>query len=97
MTQDFFLGQLRLIAVAVIAYFTGTGKLSSADGTLIGAAGAPVLLLFGPWLWSIYSNVNRKLVPKDSVAIARGDVVANGDLKPGDTVSTPKDTAKVVG
>ena len=93
MTQDFFLGQLRLIAVAVIAYFTGTGKLSSADGTLIGAVGAPALLLFGPWLWSIYSNLNRKLVPKDSVAIQHTDGT-KPDLKVGDFTNT---ITKVVG
>lgn len=75
MTQDFFLGQLRLIAVALVAYFTGTGKLSAQDGTLIGAVGAPVLLLLGPWAWSIYSNINRKLVPHDATVIPAKAVV----------------------
>jgi hypothetical protein len=74
-TQDFFMGQLRLIAVAIISYLTGTGRLSTADGSIIGAVGAPGLLLFGPWLWSIYRNVTMKLVPMNSIAIAASNVL----------------------
>lgn len=68
MTQDFFLGQLRLIAVAVIAFCAGKGWLSTDTTTLMGTLLAPVGLLFGPWAWSIYSNFNRKLVPHDAPA-----------------------------
>lgn len=75
MTQDFFLGQLRLMAIATIAYAAGRGWLTSADSGFISALMIPIGLLFGPWLWSIYRNINMKLVPKDSVAIAADNVL----------------------
>lgn len=84
MTQDFFLGQLRLIAVAIIAFATGKGWLSAADSSLLGAILPPVALLIGPWAWSIYSNLNRKLVPGNSVAISGEHVL--GATAPGSTV-----------
>ncbi|MDE2471874.1 MAG: hypothetical protein KGL35_24900 [Bradyrhizobium sp.] len=71
MTQDFFLGQLRLIAVAFIAYASGKGWLSSSDSTLLGAILPPAGLLIGPWAWSIYSNLNKKLVPHDATIIPK--------------------------
>lgn len=75
MTYDFFMGQLRLIAVALIAFATGKGWLSSADATFISALLPPIGAICGIWIWSIYRNVNSKLVPKDSVAIAAESVV----------------------
>lgn len=69
MTQQFFLGQLRLIAIALIAYATGRGWLSTTDSSLLGAILPPVGLIIGPWIWSIYSNLNMKLMPKNSIAI----------------------------
>ena len=93
MTQDFFLGQLRLIAVALIAFSTGKGWLSAADSSLAGAILPPIGLLLGPWLWSIYSNINKKLVPHNSVAIQHTDG-SKPDLKVGDFTNT---ITKVVG
>lgn len=102
MTPDFFLGQLRLIAVALIAFATGKGWLSSADSTMLGAILPPVGLLIGPWLWSIYANVNRKLVPADSVAIAKehiagAAVVGNTVTVVGDTSAASPGMVKIVG
>lgn len=94
MTQDFFLGQLRLIAIAVISFATGKGWLSAADSSLAGALLPPVGLLLGPWIWSIYSNVNKKLVPHDSVAVESANVV--GATAKGASVSV-QGLAKVVG
>lgn len=70
MTQDFFLGQLRLLLVAVLSYATGKGWLTTADSSLAASILTPLGLLLGPWIWSLYVNVGKKLVPKDSVAIA---------------------------
>lgn len=95
MNQTFFLGQLRLIAIGVIAYAAGKGWLSSADSTLLGAILPPVGLLVGPWAWSLYVNIDKKLVPSDSVAIEKASVV--GAAVPGTTVAVPADTVKVVG
>lgn len=108
MTQTFFLGQLRLMAVAIIAYGTGKGWFTPADSGLISGLLGPIGLLAGPWLWSIYSNVNSKLVPKDSVAIAADHVAAGYVATPGamvklvsnpDGLNKPEATAsvKVVG
>lgn len=95
MTQDFFLGQLRLILVAVCAYGAGAGWLSTSQNTFVGAISVPLIALFGPWLWSIYVNINTKLVPSDSVAISKSDV--QGAAVKGTTVAVPADTVKVVG
>lgn len=97
MTQDFFLGQLRLIGAAVIAYLIGNGTLSTGDGTLIGAVSAPALLIFGPWIWSVYSNVNSKLVPKNSVAISANDVTNSQTAVSSGVALIPKDSVRVVG
>jgi hypothetical protein len=67
MTPDFFAGQLRLILVAFCAYGAGSGLLSTQTNTFIGAVSVPLIALFAPWGWSIYSNINKKLVPHDSV------------------------------
>jgi hypothetical protein len=93
MTQDFFMGQLRLIAVGIIAYCAGKGYLSTADSTLAGAILPPIGLLFGPWLWSLYVNFNGKMVPRDSVAIQHIDGT-KPDLKIGDALNS---VIKVVG
>lgn len=66
MTKDFFLGQIRMIAVAIIAYATGKGWLTSADSAFLGGIGTPILALSAPWLWSLYSNWNVKFVPHDA-------------------------------
>lgn len=95
MTQDFFMGQLRLIMVGVLAYCAGAGVLSTQTNTFLGALSVPLIALFGPWAWSLYVNINRKLVPNDSVAISKSDVI--GASATGLTVAIPADTVKVVG
>lgn len=103
MTLDFFTGQLRLLLVAVLAYCAGAGILSTATNTFLGAISVPLLALFAPWLWSIYVNINGKIVPKSSIAIA-GDTAlavdkldANGKITAGATITQLASTAKVVG
>jgi hypothetical protein len=69
MNQTLFLSQLRVIILVGIAYAAGKGWLSPADSTALTSVLAPLGVIIGPWLWSIYSNFNSKLVPKDSVVI----------------------------
>lgn len=95
MTQDFFLGQLRLIAVAILAYVSGAGYLTPAGSGLATAILTPIGLLIGPWIWSLYVNVNKKLVPANSVAIEKEATV--GTAVVGAHVAVPADTVKVVG
>lgn len=97
MTQDFFMGQLRLIAVGLISYLAGSGRLTTADASLATTILAPIGLLLGPWLWSLYRNAGMKLVPHDSIAIAP-DTVANAAtaVKSG-SASITSPIAKVVG
>lgn len=95
MNQTFFLGQLRLICVALIAYATGKGWLSAADSSLAGAILPPIGLIVGPWAWSIYVNLNKKLVPANSVAIEKEATV--GPAIVGTQIAVPADTVKVVG
>lgn len=75
MNYDFFMGQLRIAAVALIAFAGGKGWITKDDsGTIVSLL--PVIgALLGPWAWSIYRNLNMKLVPKDSVAISPDNVV----------------------
>lgn len=94
MSQDFLLGQLRLIVVGIIMYCSGRGLLSPADSGFIISMLAPIGLIAGPWIWSIYSNLNMKLVPHDSVAIEPHAIT--GGAVVGATVGLPS-TAKVVG
>jgi hypothetical protein len=104
MTYDFFMGQLRLIAVGVIAYLAGSGRLTSADASAATAVLVPIGLLMGPWLWSLYVNVGKKLVPSNSVAIS-SDAVSEGAPIPGHHVviqgvqsdNEPRTIVKVVG
>jgi hypothetical protein len=69
MTQDALLGQLRLIMVGVLAYAAGKGWLSSDTLGLFSQVGTPLGLLAGPWIWSVYVNINKKLVRVESVVI----------------------------
>lgn len=107
MTQDFFLGQLRLIAVALITFASGKGWLTTDTTTLLGTILAPVGLLVWPWAWSIYRNFNSKIVPSSAVAISP-DHVMNADnvnkigaggtaIITGDDPTSKAITAKVVG
>lgn len=70
MTQTFFLGQVRLFLVGLIAYAGGKGWLTPTDAGLATMLMSTLGPLLAPWAWSIYANVNQKLVPKDSIAIA---------------------------
>lgn len=58
MTQDFLLGQLRLAAVAILAYAGGRGWLTPADAGLLTALGTSLGPLLAPWIWSIYENIS---------------------------------------
>jgi hypothetical protein len=68
MTQTLFLSQLRNLALIVIAYCAGRGWLSSQDSGAITAVLVPVGAIAGPWIWSIYVNLNSRLVHVDSAA-----------------------------
>lgn len=103
MNQTVFLSELRKICLVVIAYCAGKGWLSAADSSLIGGLIPAVGLLAGPWLWGLYSMVNMKLVPHDSIAIS-GDTAlavdkidAKGNIPSGATITQLANTAKVVG
>lgn len=103
MTYDFFMGQLRLIAIGIIAYLAGSGRLTATDASALTAVMVPVGLLAGPYIWSLYRNIGMKLVPHDSIAIEGGTPLAvdrvnkDGTLPVGATITTLADTAKVVG
>lgn len=68
MTPDFILGQLRLAAVAFLAYAGGRGWLTPADAGLLTALGASLGPILVPWIWSIYSNLNIVHVTTSSAA-----------------------------
>jgi hypothetical protein len=99
MNQTLFLSQLRVIALVAIAYCAGKGWLSSADGSFLTTLLPPIGMIAGPWIWSIYSNLNMKLVPHDSVAIATESLDREGSPVPvkGDLITIRNDAAKVVG
>lgn len=101
MNYDFFMGQLRIAAVALISFAGGKGWLSNADSSTVTALLPVIGALIGPWAWSIYRNINMKLVPKDSVAIARDDVADTAHPSAGDvaviSTKTGTATARVVG
>lgn len=97
MTQDFLLGQLRIIAMMLIAYATGRRWLTSADASAIEQILTPIGLLAGPWIWSIWKNVNGKVVPGDTVSV---QPIGTSGITPnvGDHVSIAGTTVgKVVG
>jgi hypothetical protein len=105
MNQALFLSELRKIALVVIAYCLGKGWLSAADSSLIGGLLPGVGLLAGPWLWGLYTMLDKKLVPQDSIAVqplipghvlATGDHVVIQDAKFPDA-GTSQAVAKVVG
>src|SRR5258708_3289550 len=95
MTQTFLMGQLRLLLVATLAYAAGKGLITSADSGLLISIATPLGAIAAPWIWSIYTNIGKKLVPKESVAIAKEDTVGGAIV--GATIAVPKDVVKVVG
>lgn len=76
MNSDFVLGQVRLALVAVIAWCGAKGYFTPVDSTLALALVTSMMPVLVPWGWSIYSNINMKRVPQNSVAIAPADVLS---------------------
>lgn len=74
MTPDFILGQLRLAAVAFLAYAGGKGWLTPADAGLLTALGTALGPILVPWAWSIYSNMNVVHVATGSAAAQVAEV-----------------------
>jgi hypothetical protein len=68
MTPDFILGQLRLAAVAILAYCGGKGWLTPSDSTLLVALGTSLGPILVPWALSIYTNVGIVHVASSSAA-----------------------------
>lgn len=97
MTYDFFMGQLRLIAVGIIAWCGGKGWLTTVDASAATALLVPFGLLLGPWLWSLYRNFGMKLVPHDSIAIQSNHIGASSVEKGDELILNGGTTAKVVG
>jgi hypothetical protein len=95
MNQTFLLGNLRLIAVGVIMFCAGKGWLSSDVLGLFSQIGPPLGIVLGPYIWSVYVNLGKKLVPKDSIAVAKEDVA--GEAIPGAQVMIKKPLVNVVG
>lgn len=73
MTYDFFLGQLRVAMVAILAYSGGKGWLTPADATLATALASSLGPLLLPWVWSIVRNYDAKIVPNSAV-VAKGAI-----------------------
>jgi hypothetical protein len=95
MSQENLLKELRMLLIAFLAYASGKGWVTATDAGLLTQIATPIGLLAGPWIWSVYTSWGKKLVPHDSVAIAKSEVV--GAAAPGLTVGIPGDTVKVVG
>lgn len=74
MTPDFILSQLRVAAVAILAYCGGRGWLTPADSTLLIALGTSLAPLFIPWALSIYSNIGVVHVTTGSAAAQVAEV-----------------------
>lgn len=67
-TLDFFMSQLRLALVAVLAYGGGKGWFTPADASLITALAASLGPIIVPWAWSIFSNLGTIRVSSTSAA-----------------------------
>jgi hypothetical protein len=74
MTSDFIYGQLRLAAVAILAYCGGKGWLTPADAGLLTALGTSLGPLLLPWAMSIFSNVGVVHVAAGSAAAQVAEV-----------------------
>ena len=77
------MGQLRLILVALLAYAAGKGWVSSDTLGLFSQIGPPIGLLIAPWVWSIYSNLGKKVVRAEAAVV--------------DPIITPADAGKMQG
>jgi len=69
-TPDFVYAQLRIAAVAIVAYCGGAGYFSPAGVTLASALIISVLPLVVPWAFSVYANFGMVKVPVNSQAAA---------------------------
>lgn len=91
-TADFVYGQLRVAAVAFLAYAAGKGWLQPADVTFYTA----MLTSFGPlivaWGLSIYANLGKVYIPVDSTAAAVAKVEKEDGTKT-EMVNAVKDNA----
>lgn len=74
MTPDFIFGQLRLAAVAFLAYAGGRGWLTPADAGLLTALGTSLGPLMVPWIWSIAVNIGIVHVASGSAAAKVAEV-----------------------
>lgn len=74
MTPDFIYGQLRLAAVAFLAYAGGRGWLTPADAGLLTALGTSLGPLLLPWIWSIAVNIGVVHVAVGSAAAKVAEV-----------------------
>jgi hypothetical protein len=97
MTMDFFLGQLRLALVAALAYAGGKGWLTPTDSGLAMALITSLGPIVGPWLWSVYVNINGKIVPQHALVVDPIITTANAG-NPTVTVQSPtgSTTGKVI-
>ena len=86
-TLEFFMGQLRLALVAVLAYGGGKGWFTPEDASLITAIAASLGPIIIPWAWSIASNLNTVRVNTGSAAavVAKVEAVDPNSAKAGAT------------
>jgi len=68
MNPDFIFGQLRVAAVAIIAYLSGRGIFTPADATLATGLLTALGPILAPWLASIYATYGTVKVGTGSVA-----------------------------
>ena len=68
MNADFFLSQLRVFTVALIAYLSGKGVFTPADAGLATAALTAFGPILAPWLASIYATYGTVKVGDKTVA-----------------------------
>lgn len=73
MNSDFILAQLRVAAVAVIAYAGGRGWFTPADSALATALLTSIGPIIAPWIASIYATYGTKKVPQNAIAIVAPD------------------------
>jgi len=69
MNADFIFSQLRVAAVAFIAYAGGKGWFTPADATLATALLSSLGPIAAPWLASLYATYGTKKVPESAVAV----------------------------
>lgn len=68
MNADFFLSQLRVFAVALIAYLSGRGLFTPADAGLATAALTAFGPILAPWLASMYATYGTVKIGTGTVA-----------------------------